>query len=370
MVLLPLAMALLLATYGGGSGGSPLDGNPPPDGNLPPFNKQPPVAVAGCSTTPQDTVLTGFLQATDRDNNSNELTFSLNPNVPNVSGPIWTAKGSIQLLDTTTGEFSYTPSQLGPRGIDTFQFRVDDPDSFAIGTETVIINQAIMPLGDSITQGAFGNGQPPLGERVGYRRKLYDDLTTSGFHVDFVGILRNGLAANPPIADPDHEGHRGFTADEVANNVRTWLMLNPADIILLHIGTNDINTDSPADTTQDINNILDTIDQWERDIGTHVTVFLAKIIERTTLDGQTCNGCNAQVASLNAQIDAIPANRPGDDIVIVNQHDALTYPNDMSPQRNRSGNTVYVHPNPTGYNKMADTWLAALLASGKLAKCE
>ncbi|HEX2238888.1 MAG TPA: hypothetical protein VHJ19_11315, partial [Gammaproteobacteria bacterium] len=78
MVLLPLAMALLLAAYGGGGGGSPPDGNPPPDGNLPPFNKQPPVAVAGCSTTPQDTVLTGFLQATDRDNNSNELTFSLN----------------------------------------------------------------------------------------------------------------------------------------------------------------------------------------------------------------------------------------------------------------------------------------------------
>ncbi len=103
MVLLPLAMALLLAAYGGGGDGSLPDGNPPLEGNLPPSNNQPPVAVAGCLNTPQDTVLTGFLQATDHDNNSNELTFSLNPNVPNVSGPIWTAKGSIQLLDTTTG---------------------------------------------------------------------------------------------------------------------------------------------------------------------------------------------------------------------------------------------------------------------------
>ena len=99
MVLLPLAMALLLTAYGGGGGGSSPDGNPPPS------NNQPPVVVTGCLNTPQDTVLTGFLQATDRDNNSNELTFSLDPNVPDVSGPIWTAKGSIQLLDTTPASF-------------------------------------------------------------------------------------------------------------------------------------------------------------------------------------------------------------------------------------------------------------------------
>jgi Bacterial Ig domain len=263
MVLLLLAMALLLAGYGGDGGGSPPDGHPPLEGNPPPSNNQPPVAVAGCSNTPQDTVLTGFLQATDRDNNSNELTFSLNPNVPNVSGPIWTAKGSIQLLDTTTGEFSYTPSQLGARGVDTFQFRMDDPDSFAMGTETVIINQAIMPLGDSITQGAFGNNQPPLGERVGYRRKLYDDLIVNGFHVDFVGILRNGLTANPPIADPDHEGHAGFTTSQIAQNVRFWLTGNLADIVLLSVGKNNINFDNPADTLAQTNQILDNIDGWQ-----------------------------------------------------------------------------------------------------------
>jgi hypothetical protein len=382
--LVALAIALLLPSYCSGAGASingiapppsrPRSIQPPP--SPPPIGNQLPIALAACSTTPQSGTLSGFLRANDRDNSPNELTFSLNTSVPNIMGPVKTAKGTVRLLDVTTGEFIYTPNRLGPRGVDTFQFRVDDPDSFVIGTETVVINPAIMPLGDSITDGAFDDRQPPRDARVGYRRKLYNDLAAVGFNIDFVGSLQGGQSANPPITDPDHEGHDGRTANLIAQNVRLWLTLNPADIVLLHIGTNNINFDNPASTFADINQILDKIDRWELKNNTPVTVFLAEIIERTTLDGQTCDGCNANVASLNAGIRAIPGSRPDDDVVIVNQHDALDYSCndgscDMSPQQGGpSDNIVYIHPNQTGYNKMATTWLSELLASDKLAKCE
>jgi hypothetical protein len=380
-VLLPLAIALLLAGCGDGGGGTSIavELPPPPSGTQPPptpprADNRPPIATAGCLTTPQSDTFTGFLHAADSDNGSNELTFSLDTSVPNITGPIATARGTVQLLDVTTGEFAYTPNSLGPRGVDTFQFRVDDPDSFAAGTETVVINPAIMPLGDSITDGEFGHEKPPVDERVGYRRKLYNDLAVAGFNVDFVGSLQGGLSANPPVADSDHEGHDGYTANQIAQNVRFWLTLNPAGIVLLHVGTNNIDFDDVANTLADINQILDEIDRWESKTNSPVTVFLATIIDRTTLDGLTCDGCNANVARLNVKIRALPARRPNDDIVIVNQHGALDYSCedgacDLSPQQSHSGGIVYIHPTQNGYDKMADTWLPPLLKSDKLATC-
>jgi hypothetical protein len=163
--------------------------------------------------------LRGFLKASDSDNSANELTFSLDPTLPQDMGPIKTKKGSIKILDVTTGEFRYIPNKRGPRGKDSFAFRVDDPESFSLATEAIIVNPAIMPLGDSITAGAFKRNQPWPEERVGYRRKLYDQLIARGFEVDFVGSSSSGEAANPPIGDPQHEGHPGFTAAKIANKV-------------------------------------------------------------------------------------------------------------------------------------------------------
>ncbi|MGH8503817.1 MAG: GDSL-type esterase/lipase family protein [Gammaproteobacteria bacterium] len=365
---LPAGMVVLMLAGCGGGGGDSGNGNEPPP--PPPPRNQPPATVAGCSTTPQAATVTGRLQATDRDNTANELIFSLDPTVPNVAGPIQTAKGTVQLLDTTTGEFAYTPNELGPRGLDSFEFRVDDPESFSVGTETVIINPAIMPLGDSITVGTFKSNTPPEPQKVGYRRKLFSDLTAEDFEVDFVGSLSNGQTASPPIGDPQHEGHGGFTAAQIAANIRTWLMLNPPDIVLLHIGTNNINTDNldPVTRAMQVEQTLETIDQWEIDTGTPVTVFLAKIIDRSNPGDNTFP--NLRVEAYNQALEDMVAGRPTDDVRIVDQYSALSYPSDMVLQ-----DAGYIHPNQTGYNKMADVWKNSLLspeflATGKLAKCE
>ena len=206
-----------------------------------------------------------------------------------------------------------------------------------------------MPLGDSITQGSvFNGGDFGAAEfRVGYRKPLFDTLGISGYTFDFVGSLSHGSAL---LSDSDHEGHGGWTAFDIAwgqnpgtDGVFAWLDNNPADIILLHAGTNDL-----ANTTEfDIADILDEIDRWENSAGGNpVTVILALIIDQDPI--------NPDVTTFNNNVLAM-ADRPditaGDDIIVVNQQDALVYPGDMSDN---------VHPNDNGYAKMANVWLDAL----------
>ena len=125
----------------------------------------------------------------------------------------------------------------------------------------------IMPLGDSITDG-FGSSKGS-----GYRYSLYHALADAGYAIEFVGGLMNG----PYDYDRDHEGHSGYTAQQILDNIyldgENWLGSNPADVIILHIGTNDISQGSQNVNT--VAAILDKIDQYEADTGTTVVVGLA-----------------------------------------------------------------------------------------------
>ena len=113
----------------------------------------------------------------------------------------------------------------------------------------------IMPLGDSITVGTPGLD--------GYRKALYLDLFNSGFDVNFVGSQNSGTGL-----DNDNEGHEGWSADEIRDNVYVWLEENPADVVLLHIGTNDIRSgQDSAGIVAEVGGILDNIDHWESDNG-------------------------------------------------------------------------------------------------------
>jgi hypothetical protein len=68
----------------------------------------------------------------------------------------------------------------------------------------------IMPLGDSITYGTSSTGT------VGYRRPLYQLLAGAGYSVDFVGSQTNG---SPNDFDRNQEGHSGWRADEIRDNI-------------------------------------------------------------------------------------------------------------------------------------------------------
>jgi lysophospholipase L1-like esterase len=196
----------------------------------------------------------------------------------------------------------------------------------------------IMPLGDSITYGVTDANEvidPSI--TVGYRQKLYLELVKFGYNVNFVGSLQTGESAKP-LFDYDHEGHRGgWRDDQIAANIYNFLTQNPADIVLLHIGTNDLDT-NPADVEQ----ILNEIDRYS----VNVIVILARIINRQSYSLTT--------TKFNDNVEKMALNRiaKGDKILLVDMESALDYTIDMADN---------VHPNSVGYEKMADVWLEALL---------
>jgi hypothetical protein len=182
----------------------------------------------------------------------------------------------------------------------------------------------IMPLGISITYDNNSDDQitpRPVGERIAYRLPLWLNLTDGGYDVDFVGSVEAGhdagQDADPPF-DPDNEGHPGYTADQVADfiydGINGWLQLNPADVILLYIGTNDLNQNpNGIDTTvADVKNILDKIDSYKRDKGVAITVVLARIINTAAY------GCSAGYThTFNTNLAAMALARANDKIIMV-----------------------------------------------------
>lgn len=211
----------------------------------------------------------------------------------------------------------------------------------------------IMPLGDSITR---GTGSTDLS---GYRKDLFDLLMGDGYAVDFVGSLANG----PTTFDNRHEGHSGWHADGVPLEsirpaVNGFLTNNPTDIVLLHIGTNDIDSgQAPSAVGDEIDGILDEIDAYEQSSGRDVWVILARIINRAT-------GCafRTQTTSLNSLLGTMVSARQnaGDKVSIVDMATTngagLDY--DLFPNGDMDD---CLHPYNTGYDKMADEWYNGLL---------
>ena len=179
--------------------------------------------------------------------------------------------------------------------------------------------------------------------RVGYRRSLYQSLLDACYNVDFVGSQTDG---SPTDFDRNHEGHRGWRADQIRDNITGWLNSTPADIVLLHIGTNDISQcQGSANPATEIGQILDLIAAWE-EVNNDVWVVLARIINRNDSWSSTTTTLNSRIQDLaDTRIAA------GDKIVVVDMENALNYPADLSDA---------VHPNDTGYGKMAAVWFAAL----------
>lgn len=214
----------------------------------------------------------------------------------------------------------------------------------------------ILPLGNSITVG-YTDGVLPVSQQISYRFGLYYQLTSAGYTFDFVGSEQSGCAF---FSDCQHGGINGFRdqylvrllTDGYDEKRLKQLTAGPyldafnPDIILLHLGTNDVTHETNPGTAQ-MEAVLNLIDAYEARAGKEVTVFLALIINRMTgypLRTETSNYNNQLKAMAQARINN------GDKIVILDmEHDAgFLY--------NSTDMTDYLHPNTTGYNKMAGLW--------------
>ncbi|MGC2857260.1 GDSL-type esterase/lipase family protein [Novispirillum sp. DQ9] len=210
------------------------------------------------------------------------------------------------------------------------------PDGGTVGTE------AIMPLGDSITDGD-GNG--------GYRAPLYRQLVGDGYDVDFVGTLKRGA----PDIDPDNEGHSGWTIGMVEDSLPTWLDLNPPETVLLMIGTNDIlGGQSAASTAAELSGLLDTL--FAEAPG--VDVFLGELLP---IDPTRWTSATPQIAAAaQAYNDLLPG--------VVAEHRAAGHSVTLVTMDEITTADLVdgVHPGQSGFATIADNYYQAMLSSGVL----
>lgn len=189
--------------------------------------------------------------------------------------------------------------------------------------------------------------------KFGYEMRIRPSSILFGddTNFDFVGSLRHGFATGAS-GDINHEGHEGQGSAFIRNNVSGYLNTNNADIVLLHIGTNDINAGSGVSGIRDsVSGICETIWSWGSINNIDTRIVLAKIINvsgTSSPDGITTTQFNGLLQTLGD--DFLSA---GKKISTVDMESALTYPDDMFDN---------AHPNASGYSKMASIWYPPLIS--------
>ncbi len=199
----------------------------------------------------------------------------------------------------------------------------------------------IMPLGDSIT------GTPGC-----WRAILWNRLQGSGYtNIDFVGTQSWATCSLP--YDQDGEGHGSILATDIAdqNQLPPWLAATNPDIVLMHLGTNDILANTK--TTEMILAAFGRMVDQMRANNPNMKILVAQIIPMYSAS-TGCSICYQKVIDLNA---AIPAWADGkttsqSQIVVVDQWTGFDTATDTSEG---------LHPNDAGNQKMSDKWYPPLV---------
>lgn len=110
----------------------------------------------------------------------------------------------------------------------------------------------VMPLGDSITYGVGSS------TGAGYRLPFWNLVAAQArYRVDLVGTQQSGGSAIP---DPDNEGHSGWMIDDIRAHIDQWIPADEPDVILLHIGINDLDRSTdPQHAPDRLRALLDQI---------------------------------------------------------------------------------------------------------------
>ena len=193
----------------------------------------------------------------------------------------------------------------------------------------------VLPFGDSITDGI---GSPSPGG--GYRVDLFSRAVMAGKKLTFVGQSMNGPTTVAGMTFPRrHAGFSGYTIAQItaANIFDPAIGMGP-HIVLLHIGTNDMNM-NPSGASQRLETLIDKLTT----MAPNALIVVAKIIP---LPG------NGSITAYNNAIGPIVQARiaAGKHVVLVDQF--AGFPTSELPDN--------IHPNAAGYVRMAGVWYAAI----------
>jgi len=188
-----------------------------------------------------------------------------------------------------------------------------------------------MPLGDSITEGT--------GYAGGYRGILYRSAVTDTKSITFVGSLTTNPATGITGFPTAHEGHFAWTIQQVDNIIPTPTLDVSPHIVLLHLGTNDVNQNLTGASTR----LKSVVSQIVTALPNSLLV-VAKLIPSS--------GSTAADVAYNADIPAIVQEQvnSGKHVILVDQYTGFP--------TSELGDGV--HPNQAGYTRMAGVWYAAI----------
>lgn len=208
----------------------------------------------------------------------------------------------------------------------------------------------ILPLGDSITHG--------VGGLKSFRYDLWKKLIDANYSFDFIGNKNTNDPVNPVFPDyqgktfdPDHQGQSGIRADTVAANLPGWLTGYTPDIVLLHLGTNDMLQDKSVNSTiEALRQIITSL----REDNASVSILLASPIGYSDHNYAVGPGDIDRLETLQARIHTLATemdtfNSP---VVWVNQASGF------DPDRDTADG---IHPNAAGEEKMAQKWFDAIM---------
>ncbi len=209
----------------------------------------------------------------------------------------------------------------------------------------------VMPLGDSITRGMGAGVQEIPG---GYRDPLASLYASGGDSFLFVGSQQTtsspGLVA---INQQHHEGYGGYRIDNIQSSIDNWQASALPDVVLLHIGTNDIlqyyNLGTGGNDTSYAIARLITL------IGTLYTNNPdLEIVLSTLIPIQ--NGSDELVKNYNAALSSVVIPtfiNQGKTIVLVDNYANFI---NVDSSWNTTLFADFAHPNALGYSAMADAF--------------
>lgn len=216
----------------------------------------------------------------------------------------------------------------------------------------------VMAVGDSITAGV---GSPATG---GYRVPLFTAMAARGWNFTTaganVGPPQAPLQVLNPYTQSRWAGAGGWSMNDIMAvdskrntsgvGIESWIKDADPDVILLHIGTNDVigDWDTEPKLRADFTALMDRI-------------FAAKptvrVLAATPLQFPGARD-NASIAALGRIIpeEAAARNARGQRVDVVPMQDALP---------DRSYYSDAVHPSRLGYETMAALWMKALIAADR-----
>ncbi|MGK5545370.1 FG-GAP-like repeat-containing protein [Streptomyces sp. URMC 127] len=187
---------------------------------------------------------------------------------------------------------------------------------------------AVMPLGDSITRGAGSSTQN------GYRIALRDKLASHADSLQFVGSLRTNGA--------EHEGHSGWQISDLSENIEQWLPAAGPNVVLLNIGTNDMDLNNDVDgAPARLGRLIDQITRAAPDM----TLLVSSLVPSQSAEVQR------RVEKFNAEVPRLVAERRSKGFKVGYV--------DMGALATRDLNDR-LHPNDNGYAKMANAFYEGL----------